>query len=70
MRPAEDTDGARLIDFYLPEEKDVSQVDQMLNDPISYERISELRANEQIDDDEYFKPVSPALATFSFRSCV
>lgn len=62
MRPAEDSDGARIIDFYLPEEEDVSQVDQMLKDPLSFERIEELRANEQIDDDEFFKPASPSSA--------
>lgn len=57
MRPAEDSDGARIIDFYLPEEEDVSQVDQMLKEPLPFERIEELHANEQIDDDEFFKPV-------------
>lgn len=67
MRPAQDSDGARILDFYLPEEEDVAQVDQMLKEPLSNERVEELTASGQLDD-ENFKPVSLATGSYGMMA--
>lgn len=64
LRPGEDTDGAKLLDFYLPEEEDVSRVDEVLKEPTATEELRELNQNGQIDDDEHFT-VSPQRNLFS-----
>lgn len=58
LRPTEDAEGTKLLDYFLPEEEDVARVDTVLNAPFTYERYEELKANGQIDDDEQLGDVS------------
>lgn len=57
LRPGEDADGAKLLDFYLPEEEDVARVDEILRTPMTTERLQELNESGQVGEDEHFTPV-------------